>query len=302
MEPFNYFTERLSSENKPTMSFVSTCCRLLASHLRNFFTEEPELRQMISAMLSKLDKYDDCISNQTAIVCAVLDPRVKANFLTPESKPNLIAIMRRLVGDSEQTSSQERRNILQEWCNQSPPRDEVRLYMTSETEPEETDILEFWRTNSRKYPKLSKIASDLLCVQATSVSSERIFSGAGLIDTERRNRLLSENFRAIILNKSWITICYSLVSNNLVTKRNEVPISAPPKFVLETKPQFWRSQNSYWVVGGGSAGGEVPRIASFLINRQTDDIVARGNGQLTGIRARAFEYAHLLSAIDGCAY
>ena len=55
------------------------------------------------------------------------------------------------------------------------------------------DALSWWSASSACFPKLAKHARKYLCVSATSVASERVFSTAGNIVTARRNSLTSEN-------------------------------------------------------------------------------------------------------------
>ena len=59
-------------------------------------------------------------------------------------------------------------------------------------------LLDFWSPNEKKFPVLSKLAKKYLCIQATSASSERIFSIASNIMSKFRNRLTPENAGTII--------------------------------------------------------------------------------------------------------
>ena len=47
----------------------------------------------------------------------------------------------------------------------------------------------FFQYNSSQFPLLSQIAKELLCIPATSVPSESLFSMAGIIQNELRNRI-----------------------------------------------------------------------------------------------------------------
>uniref|UniRef100_A0A1X7SR93 HAT C-terminal dimerisation domain-containing protein n=1 Tax=Amphimedon queenslandica TaxID=400682 RepID=A0A1X7SR93_AMPQE len=67
----------------------------------------------------------------------------------------------------------------------------------------ESDVFEWWRKNQEMFPHLSDIARKLLCIPATSVPSERIFSVAGGIVTKKRTNLKPENVDMLVfLNKN----------------------------------------------------------------------------------------------------
>jgi len=53
------------------------------------------------------------------------------------------------------------------------------------------DLFKWWRENAINYPDLAKLARILHCIPATSISSERLFSKAGLIYSNTlRNRFI----------------------------------------------------------------------------------------------------------------
>ena len=51
------------------------------------------------------------------------------------------------------------------------------------------DPLSWWKNKASVYPRLTKVMTERLCIVATSVPSERVFSKTGQIITERRNRI-----------------------------------------------------------------------------------------------------------------
>ena len=63
--------------------------------------------------------------------------------------------------------------------------------------------LEWWRKNEERFPRLSKIARKLMCVPATSVPAERVFSTSGMIVNKLRASLKPENVDMLVfLNKN----------------------------------------------------------------------------------------------------
>ena len=74
---------------------------------------------------------------------------------------------------------------------------ELHMYVTEKNSKknfiitQNTDPLEYWRKHGiHTFPNLAKVARQVLCVPASSISSERLFSEAGTIFDDRRNRLL----------------------------------------------------------------------------------------------------------------
>ena len=80
--------------------------------------------------------------------------------------------------------------------NQSPAekaRREVRRYNLEEVPDLDTNPLKWWSERSHLFPFLSQLVRKYFAVVATSVPSERLFSSAGNLITDKRNRLLPEN-------------------------------------------------------------------------------------------------------------
>jgi hypothetical protein len=91
------------------------------------------------------------------------------------------------------------------WCynkldfllSESP--DKCKTQDELELQSYQLDKSDLEKPHSTKYPRLSVIAKRVLAVPATFVPSEKIFSSAGLIVTQLRNRLSSEVVDQIIL-------------------------------------------------------------------------------------------------------
>jgi len=84
--------------------------------------------------------------------------------------------------------------------------DEIKAYLHETAIAHHTDQpLSWWRANGSRFPILSKLAKDYLGVPGSSASSERAFSKAGLLITDRRTRLSSASVTAGCLLQSWYT-------------------------------------------------------------------------------------------------
>ena len=86
--------------------------------------------------------------------------------------------------------------------HQSPLHIEMQQYQAFVVPPfDDTDevdpILWFFKTYGNNYPQLSILARCILCITSTSVPAECLFSEAGLIDTDLRNRLNPYNLELL---------------------------------------------------------------------------------------------------------
>lgn len=80
---------------------------------------------------------------------------------------------------------------------------ELRRYFEEPRVMRSEDPLSWWKKKAPLFPNLSKIAKGILCVPATSVPSERLFSKAGELISQRRSTLKEKNVNMILfLNKN----------------------------------------------------------------------------------------------------
>ena len=67
-----------------------------------------------------------------------------------------------------------------------------------------TDPYEYWHTRRLKYPRLSRMALDLLTVPPMSAECERLFSTTGRMVTKVRNRLDASTIGLCQTLRSWL--------------------------------------------------------------------------------------------------
>lgn len=75
---------------------------------------------------------------------------------------------------------------------------EIDFYLKSVRIDRNQDPYKWWSANKRQYPVLSKFVRIYLSAPCSSVYSERLFSEAGLIYEEKRNRLLPVNAEKLV--------------------------------------------------------------------------------------------------------
>lgn len=78
---------------------------------------------------------------------------------------------------------------------------DLKHYLNQSTSKLNDDPLDYWHNNNI-YPILSKVALRYLSIVVTSVPSERLFSKAGNIVTERRNRLSPTHLQQLLFLSS----------------------------------------------------------------------------------------------------
>ena len=83
------------------------------------------------------------------------------------------------------TSQEEPSNIIEK---------EVRWYTSlPATKDKNEDPLQWWQKNKNTFPHLANVVKKYMAIPATSVPSERLFSVAGNIVTDKRNSLKPAN-------------------------------------------------------------------------------------------------------------
>jgi len=78
---------------------------------------------------------------------------------------------------------------------------EMDVYFREPTISRDDDMLTWRSRNASRFPLMSKLAKKYLAPPPSSVASERLFSTAGDVLTDNRNRLLPERAEELIFLK-----------------------------------------------------------------------------------------------------
>ncbi|KAK7162496.1 hypothetical protein R3I93_006724 [Phoxinus phoxinus] len=233
LEPFEQVTVEISGESYVTASKMILLCkglqRITANRQREANVTTGQVIELMDTLCSSMDrKFHKMEYNHVLSETAALDPRFKklafsdaraidealqritsaAGRDSPSSQtpgqqeaegaegaeapavvPQTSAVW--MLFDEKATGNAARRN---------PSADaimEVRSYLEEPLLQRSADPLSWWKNKASIYPRLTKVMTGRLCIVATSVPSERVFSKTGQIITERRNRISPSKVRQL---------------------------------------------------------------------------------------------------------
>ena len=66
------------------------------------------------------------------------------------------------------------------------------------------ELFDFWKSQQFRYPDLSKLARDLLCVPVSTVASESAFSLGGRILDQYQSSMSPATVEALVCPRDWL--------------------------------------------------------------------------------------------------
>lgn len=84
------------------------------------------------------------------------------------------------------------------------PKSELDCYLESPRSDRRVDELKWWRDHQSEYPIVSLMARDILCVPATSVRDEKMFSEPAFVRIHGKSSLRDAETRALICIRGWV--------------------------------------------------------------------------------------------------
>ena len=184
------------------------------------------LKNAAEEMAKKSRTYSNQVCNIFTYMTAILDPRIKAELI-PENlnlETNLeearTHFMRNYstnhfpsiasgygaqeIEDGASVSFAEEIARKKRRASMSTATDELTQYLSEPPAPIPTDVLEWWKVNTTRYPRLSTMARDFLAVQATSVAPEEVFCGKGDEMDKQRFSMPHDSTQALLCIRSWM--------------------------------------------------------------------------------------------------
>lgn len=224
LKPCLDITELLGGQKYVTGSVVIPA----VAHLKRLMTisddTEPGFISRFKAMLVNdlTERISDWNLYEKYEEATALDPRFKTLRCISENKRELVWKRLSLSNLKQQLVSEKKDNLPkrrklcfedtstllesdQDSANASSIETEIQIYRSlPELDDDFADPLQWWKIHSLQLPHLATIAKNRLCIPATSVPSERVFSAAGIIVNKLRSSLEHSNVNKLVCLKSWL--------------------------------------------------------------------------------------------------
>ena len=234
--PIDEITKSVSLDSA-AVSVIIPFVRILSRTLDQN-EEDSGVRTMKADMKASLAKrYVDVEKNDKLTIATILDPRFKDKFFTEQCvKDEVKALVHRqledvtrvdqpsqLVENSRELEPPTKRPCV--WTTYSALLEEAGVHVSdpdnSEFGSTEFDLYlaepviqlgkenpyTWWSKNNKRFPQLAKIAQKYLSAPPSSVASERLFSGAGNVYDDKRNKLLPEKAEMLLFIKNNFKMC-----------------------------------------------------------------------------------------------
>lgn len=238
LKPLYEFTVEMSSERSVTASKIIPMAKLLVRHYNTTLDalrqsvdnyEEPSFKftlaeLLATTMMNRMGGYESVTELANA---SLLDPRYKrigfsdqqvADAACVKLKTECIALARKMNSELDSTTEKtpslsvhNNSKVSSLWAMYDKPHSTQKAIMKYNAETELRNYYKdlplddksvnpalWWGQNQSTYPVLHRLASKYLCISATSVPSERLFSDAGKVISEMRSRLTDSNAEMII--------------------------------------------------------------------------------------------------------
>ncbi|KAL9673229.1 hypothetical protein QQ045_029483 [Rhodiola kirilowii] len=230
LESFHKTTNDMCQSKFPTIGLVL----FFMDHISETIAAYKDSRQCpdwlkhpLEEMSRKSQDYNSQVCNVFTYMTAILDPRIKVELL-PEAlnAKNYIEEARNhfvryysssifpsmtsayshnplemedivSVSFAEEIARKKRR------VSMNTSIDELTQYLSEPPALLHTDVLEWWKVNSSRYPRLSLMARDFLAVQATAATPEQVFSIKGDEIQKQRLCLPHGATQSLLCIRSW---------------------------------------------------------------------------------------------------
>lgn len=223
LEPFHDASLDFQTRCRPTLHLVRLWKDQLTSVLAVNQNDSASIKELKEIGISYMEKKWELHSIHN--IAVFLHPQIKSRNFSKNEKAQVLSMLKDEIGKNcsreispksskkrtlelEALTSRKRQkvSIIHAFADKNnDEEDEISRYMTMSVfcaENEELDLNEWWKNHEEKFPKLFKIFQKLLCVPASTASSEGQFSLANFMVSSHRNNLNSSKIDDILFLKS----------------------------------------------------------------------------------------------------
>lgn len=239
LKPFDEVTRSISSESSCVSEIIPLVATLKVVLRDDSLQKSQGVNAMKAKLLLELSsRFDKLQYNDLYVIATLLDSRYKSKFLEQHALNRAIFALgklcedlrkdtgedtsgepktkrRKLEGTNVASGSRSVSDIMTVLLSSSESDDNEDLNTDASKEtvamidsyqklkriPSSQDPLLWWKDHSKEFPALAVLARIYLSCPSSSVASERLFSGAGIIYDEKRSKLSPERAQKLLVMK-----------------------------------------------------------------------------------------------------
>jgi hypothetical protein len=237
LAPLSDATEILCASKYPTLNKALPVYIILIRHLhtaRQGIYDGAQIIRPANEMIDKINQYlIDALKKPMYLCAMILNPRFKTAFWK-NNKDFIVKHYNLSVDDIEKSFLDEAQTF--ETTHASGPPDslsrpyapsrsqdegqfasalfqpapeiqgiesEIVHYLKQDVETRDADVLSFWASHQKSFPKLALMARRYLSIPATSAASERVFSTGRRVVSWQRSSLKPSTVENLLCLKDW---------------------------------------------------------------------------------------------------
>ncbi|XP_074603937.1 uncharacterized protein LOC141857342 [Brevipalpus obovatus] len=187
LKPFYLITEEMSVEKVITLSKAIPIRNILTNKLKDIILDTQKF------YVESLTSYPHAIVEIEKLLLSTSPPMIKSIADDSQDEDDVWTPHDRLACTQHQADPESQSINLST---------KLKLYLDANLTNRKVNPLQIWSKIKSTFWKISQIAPMYLCIPATPVPSERLFSKAGSTLNEKRNRLKPETFNEILFLNS----------------------------------------------------------------------------------------------------
>jgi len=227
LEPFAVTTKEMESAAYPTLTVVIPLFNALITHIEDWGSgnhiHPKETIDAAKAAQAKLLKYYHKTTD-AYVMALMLDPRLKMDYFQDNNwdedvivgeitsslqqtwkKYNIPPSQMQFEDANDDSPSKDIRKdfVSNVYKRSKDKKDDLESYLSIGVEDINESVLMYWKSNARRWPRLSSMARDFLAIPSTSAASECSFNFGGDLQGLSRRNLKPDTMESTMCLRSW---------------------------------------------------------------------------------------------------